>query len=199
MFSDFPIFRKYLNPPSNYALEKKTVRKDKDLDKFGSVTEHRIFISHFSSQYIFKPSPLITPHKDVETPHFTDVLLLIFWLCFFGALGRSKCRHSAGLDFRVIPPFCVDSPAAFEGVVHPIICKAQVILLCKEPKAKGTGQDNLAWARQCCYQSRDSHRFPQCRKEGEIWGDRQNIKTKGRSKDPSQALPHCSSVNKQAC
>lgn len=78
MFSDFPIFRKYLNPPSNYALEKKTVRKDKDLDKFGSVTEHRIFISHFSSQYIFKPSPLITPHKDVETPHFTDVLLLIF-------------------------------------------------------------------------------------------------------------------------
>ena len=202
MFSDFLIFwkyLKYLNPPSNYAPEKKIVRKDKDLDQFGSVTGHRIFISHSSSQYFFKPPPLTTPHKDVDTPHFIDIPFLILWLCFFGAFGRSKCRHSAGLDFRVIPPFCMDSPAAFEGVAHPIICKAQVILLCKEPKAKDTGQDNLAWVRRCCHQSRDSHRFPQCRKEEVIWDDGQNIKAKGRSKDPPQELPHCSSVNKQTC
>jgi len=80
MFSHFPVFRKYLkylNPPSNYTLEKKIVRKDKDLDQFGSVTGHRIFISHFLSQYFFRPPSPITPHKDMETPHFTGDPFLI--------------------------------------------------------------------------------------------------------------------------
>lgn len=75
MFSGFLIFWKYWNylkPPSTYALEKKTVREDKDLDQLGSITGHRIFTSHFSSQYFFKLPPLITPHKDAKNPHFTD-------------------------------------------------------------------------------------------------------------------------------
>lgn len=33
----------------------------------------------------------------------------------------------------------MDSPAAFDGAAPPIISKAQIILLCKEPKAKNTG------------------------------------------------------------
>lgn len=184
---------KYLNLPSDQAVEALwgfwliwACSRTQDF--------YRSFFITFSS-----PRPPSFPAK-IWThllQQFADIPFLNHWLSLFSVFGGSKYRHATGSDFRVVSTFCMNSPVAFKCVVNLVIHEAQVILLLyRETKTKNTGQDNMTLATWCCCQCRDSHRFPQHRKEGLIWDDGQTNKAKGRSKDPPQPLLHCSSINK---